>query len=80
MAEADGSIIIDTEIDTDGAKVGSRELENHLRKAAAKVNDLGETTKTALNKQIDSFAKLNRETAAQKEKVDELRKDRKSVV
>lgn len=74
MAEADGSIIIDTEIDTDGAKVGSRELENHLRKAAAKVNDLGETTKTALNKQIDSFAKLNRETAAQKEKVDELRK------
>lgn len=46
MAEADGSIIIDTEIDTDGAKVGSRELENHLRKAAAKVNDLGETTKT----------------------------------
>lgn len=74
MAEADGSIIIDTEIDTDGAKIGSRELENHLRKAAAKVNDLGATTKTALNKQIDSFAKLNRETASQKEKVDELRR------
>lgn len=74
MAQADGTILIDTEIDADGMKAGSKEVEAAVRRMANSVSDLGDKAKTALNKQINSFVKLNNEFAAQKKKVDELRK------
>ena len=74
MAQADGTILIDTEIDADGMKAGSKEVEAAVRRMADSVSDLGNKAKTALNKQVNSFAKLNNEFAAQKKKVDELRK------
>ena len=74
MAQADGTILIDTEIDADGMKAGSKEVEAAVRRMASSVNDLGTKAKTALNKQVDSFAKLNKEYAAQAKKVDELKK------
>ena len=81
MAQADGTILIDTEIDADGMKAGSKEVEAAVRRMANSVSDLGDKAKTALNKQINSFVKLNNEFAAQKKKVDELRKsDRSHVV
>lgn len=74
MPQADGTIVIDTEINADGAKAGSKEIEAAVRRMAASVNNLGTKAKTALNKQVDSFAKLNQEYAAQAQKVEELKR------
>lgn len=46
-------------------KITSKEAEARIRNLAKKVNDIGATAKAALNKQIDAFAKLNNEYAAQ---------------
>lgn len=73
MAQADGTIIIDTEINADGMKAGSKEVEAAVRRMSASVNDLGTKARTALNKQVDSFLKLNKEYAAQAQKVEELK-------
>ena len=74
MAQADGTILIDTEINADGMKAGSKEVETAVRNMAKSVEDLGTKAKTALNKQVDAFAKLNAEFAAQQKKVDDLKK------
>lgn len=74
MPQADGTILIDTEINADGMKAGSKEVEAAVRRMANSVNDLGTKARTALNKQVDSFSKLNKEYAAQAQKVDELKK------
>lgn len=74
MAERDGTIVIDTQIDTKGVDAGSEKTEASLRRMAKKVNDIGATAKAALNKQIDAFAKLDNEYAAQEQKVESLRK------
>lgn len=74
MAQADGTILIDTEINADGMKAGSKEVETAVRNMAKSVEDLGTKAKTALNKQVDAFTKLNAEFAAQQKKVDDLKK------
>lgn len=74
MAQADGYIIIDTEINADGMKAGSKEVEAAVRRMANSVNDMGNKAQTALNKQADAFAKLNNEYAAQERKVAEIKK------
>ena len=74
MAQADGTIIIDTEINADGMEAGSKEVEAAVRRMASSVNGIGTKAKTALNKQVDAFAKLNNEYAAQAKKVDELKR------
>ena len=74
MPQADGTILIDTEINADGMKAGSKEVEAAVRRMASSVDDMGTKAKTALNKQVDAFVKLNQEYAAQSRKVDELKK------
>lgn len=74
MAYADGTVVIDTEINADGIQAGSKDIEASLRNLAKKTNNIGATAKAALNKQIDAFAKLNNEYAAQEQKVESLRK------
>lgn len=74
MAQADGSIIIDTEINSDGMSAGSREIESSLRKMANELNEVSAKTKASIEKQIDSFSKLGREYARQSEKVEELKR------
>lgn len=74
MPQADGTILIDTEIDADGMKAGSKEVEAAVRKMADSMTDTTTKAKTAINKQVDAFSKLNQEFAAQSKKVDELKK------
>ena len=74
MAQADGYIIIDTEINADGMKAGSKEVEAAVRRMASTVDGLGNKAKIALNKQVNAFSKLNQEYAAQERKVEELKK------
>lgn len=73
MPQADGTVLIDTEINTDGMAAGSKEVEAAARRMADSVENIGTKAKSALNKQVDSFVKLNQEYAAQAKKVDELR-------
>lgn len=73
MPQADGTVLIDTEINTDGMEAGSKEVEAAARRMADSVENIGTKAKAALNKQVDSFVKLNQEYAAQAKKVDELR-------
>lgn len=70
---ADGSIIIDTKIDEDGFEAGTKELEAAARRMANSLSDLGDKAKIALQKQVDSFAKLNNQYSQQAKKVDELK-------
>lgn len=74
MAQADGYIIIDTEIKADGTKAGSKEVEAAVRRMASTVDGLGNKAKIALNKQVNAFSKLNQEYAAQERKVEELKR------
>lgn len=74
MAKADGTILIDTKINSDGAEAGTKELEAAARRLANSLNDLGEKARIALQKQVDSFAKLNNQYAEQAKKVDELKR------
>lgn len=74
MAQADGVVLIDTEINADGMEAGSKEVEAAVRKMASTIEGLSEKAKTALNKQVDSFVKLNNEFSAQAKKVDELKR------
>lgn len=74
MPQADGTVLIDTEINADGMEAGTKEVEAAARRMAASVEDIGTKAKTALNKQVDTFIKLNQQYAAQARKVDELKR------
>lgn len=73
MPQADGTVLIDTEINADGMEAGTKEVEAAARRMAESVDNIGTKAKAALNKQVDSFVRLNQEYAAQAKKVDELR-------
>lgn len=73
MAQADGTILINTEIDADGMKAGSKEVEAAVRRMASSIDNLSTKAKNSLNKQVNSFAKLNSEYAAQAKKVEQLK-------
>lgn len=71
---ADGSIIIDTSIDTDGMQVGTKEVENSLQRMAKTISGVGMTAKLSVKKQIDAFSRLNSQYAQQEQKVDSLKR------
>ena len=71
--QADGTILIDTKIDEDGFKSGSKDLELAVRRMAKTVSGLGDKAKIALQKQVDSFSKLNAQYAQQQKKVEALK-------
>lgn len=75
MAKADGSILIDTKINEDGFEAGSKDLELAARRVAKSLTDLGGKARIALQKQVDSFAKLNNQYAQQEKKVEALKKE-----
>lgn len=71
--QADGYIIIDTEIDTNGAKAGSKELEANVRQCISSINGLGYKAKASLNKQANAFSKLNDQYREQEKIVEQLK-------
>ena len=70
---ADGRIIIDTSINQDGFVEGSKDLEAHVRRLADSLEGLKSKSKISLQKQVDSFSKLNTQYAQQARKVEELK-------
>lgn len=71
--QADGYIIIDTEIDTSGVKAGSKELEANVRQCISSINGLGDKAKASLNKQANAFSKLNDQYREQEKRVEQLK-------
>lgn len=71
--QADGYIIIDTEIDTNGAKAGSKELKANVRQCISSINGLGDKAKASLNKQANAFSKLNDQYREQEKIVEQLK-------
>ncbi len=66
--QADGTILIDTTISEDGFKAGSKDIESAAKRMAKSVGDIGSKAKIALQKQLDSFSKINAQYAAQERK------------
>lgn len=73
--QADGTVIIDTEIDTSGMKPGTKEVEAAVRRMANGIDDLGKKSEIAVQKQAAAFAKLNTQYAAQEQKVKKLQEE-----
>lgn len=73
MAQADGTVYINTEIETDGFKAGGKEIEAACRRMSQQVNNIGKTAKLALQKQTDAFVKQNQLYAQQERKVQSLK-------
>lgn len=72
--QADGTILIDTTISEDGFKAGSKDIELAAKRMAKTVGDIGDKSKIALQKQLDSFSKVNAQYAAQEKRVEALKK------
>lgn len=53
MAQADGTILIDTEIRTDGVKPGMKEIENACKRSAGTVQELGTNVEKSTLSMID---------------------------
>lgn len=71
--KADGSVIIDTEINEDGIKAGSESINKALKNMAASTADLNDKARIAIEKQINSVSKMNQQYTTQLQKVEELR-------
>lgn len=69
----DGTILIDTAIETDGFKKGTKELEAACRNAAMSVENIGNKAKIALQKSANMFSKQNSAYAEQEKKVQGLK-------
>ena len=72
--QADGTILIDTTISEDGFKAGSKDIELAAKRMAKTVSGIGDKSKIALQKQLDSFSKVNAQYAAQEKRVEALKK------
>lgn len=70
----DGSIIIDSEIRTDGMEPGTKEVEQAIRSMSDTVKKMGIDTQMALQKQINAVSRMNSQYAQQEKKIDEIRK------
>lgn len=69
----DGTILIDTAIETDGFKNGTKELESACRSAANSVENIGNKAKIALQKSANLFSRQNSAYAEQEKKVQGLK-------
>ena len=70
---ADGKVTIDTAIDSNGLKAGSKELEAAVKRLASNIDGIGTNAKKSLEKQVTSFEKANQQYAVQEQKVQDLK-------
>lgn len=74
MAQADGTILIDTHIETGEVEAGSKEIESAVRRMAGRVDELGNNVKASVEKSVAAITKQNVLYAQQARKVSELQK------
>ena len=51
MPKADGTVVIDTKINSNGIEVGTKEIEAAAKRMASSVDNIGEKAKISLQKQ-----------------------------
>ena len=80
MAEhADGSIIVDTEIDPQGFKAGSSELQRAIKSLNKKMEALGPTFQKALSGNASALASFDAKAAALQDTISQLEAKLKSL-
>lgn len=72
--QADGTVYINSSIDTDGFTAGGKEIEAAARRAAKTVKGIGDAARIALERQTAAFVKSNQLYAQQEQKVKDLEK------
>lgn len=70
---ADGSVIIETRIDDGKVEVAFKDIQNSAKRMSETVSSAGEKARISVQKQIDSFSKLNNQYALQEKKVNTLK-------
>lgn len=70
---ADGSVIIETRIDDGKVEVTFKDIQNSAKRMSETVSSAGEKARISVQKQIDSFSKLNNQYALQEKKVNTLK-------
>lgn len=78
-SKADGTIYINTAIETDGFTAGGKEVEAAARRMAKSVSGIGASAKIALQKQTDAFVKQNQLFSQQEQKVEELKQKQEEI-
>ena len=70
--QADGTIIVDTELNSEGFKAGSAELQRAVKSLSGKVNNLGPTLHKAFSGSESAITSFNAKTAALEDTIAEL--------
>lgn len=70
--QADGTIIVDTELNSEGFKAGSAELQRAVKSLSGKVSNLGPTLHKALSGSESAITSFNAKTAALEDTIAEL--------
>lgn len=73
MSKADGTIVIDTAIETAGLTAGTKELELACKRAAQSVGDIGSKAQVSLSKALNAVTQQNKAYRAQEERVNALK-------
>ena len=86
MAQADGTILIDTEINADGMKTESKEVEKNLKHVASvieeetsHIKDLHNSALNFINDYVDNLDKASKSNNKFKNNIEALKKELKSL-
>lgn len=79
MAESDGSLRIQVDLDTKGFKIGVKDLEWAAKRTADKISAIGDEASVSLKKQIDVLSELSDGYKKQERKVEQLKEKLKEL-
>lgn len=79
MAESDGSLKIQVDLDTKGFKIGAKDLEAAAKRTASKISDIGDQASASLKRQYNAVSELSDNYEKQQQKVERLRDELKKL-
>ena len=79
MAESDGSLKIQVDLDTKGFKIGAKDLEAAAKRTAGKISDIGDQASASLKRQYNAVSELSDKYEKQQQKVERLRDELKKL-
>ena len=79
MAESDGSLKIQVDLDTKGFKIGAKDLEAAAKRTAGKISDIGDQASASFKRQYNAVSELSDKYEKQQQKVERLRDELKKL-
>ena len=79
MAESDGSLKIQVDLDTKGFKIGAKDLEAAAKRTAGKISVFGYQAYASLKRQYNAVSELSDKYEKQQQKVERLRDELKKL-